>query len=211
MSTTDIAGWYSYTHRALVYLSRRQWKAIWKNPAATVRDCVRRHLFTDLHRKPSFSHSYGPWSTQMDPPLSRIYGPIRSMASPEIGVILWRCAPLWIKNQAAEKLLTLAPNSEDKSSLKDEISIMAIVTQTSENTSTNNCNVASSQSFQPPILTEFLHAQASDAYYRMKHAQIGRNNSEFSVNNNGQQRPSRPTLSCRWSITEFRFRIIIAS
>lgn len=69
------------------------------------------------------------------------------------------------------------------SPLENDIPLLAIDVHIPEDTSTKNNNVATSQLFQPPTLTELLRAQESDTYCRMGHTQLGHNNFDFKVNN----------------------------
>lgn len=61
-----------------------------------------------------------------------------------------------IKHDAVDTILRLTTNGEDKSPLEDDILQLAIDAHTLENITTNDDNVASPHSFQPPKRTEFL-------------------------------------------------------
>lgn len=90
-----------------------------------------------------------------------------------------------MKHQAACSLSRLATNGEDKSSHKNDIPLLAIDKHAAEITSTSSDKVASLQLLQQTSLTEFLRAQASDAYCRRGHAHVDHNNSEFNGNTDG--------------------------
>lgn len=87
-----------------------------------------------------------------------------------------------IKHQASDPFLQLTMKCEYNCPLGNDIYLLPIDTNTHRKTSTKDDNAASPQSFYSPIVADFLRAQAADTYYRMKHVQVGHNNSEFNPN-----------------------------
>lgn len=87
-----------------------------------------------------------------------------------------------MKYQSADPLTVLATNGEDTSPLEDDIPLLPNDTRHPENTPTNNYNVGSPQSFQPPTVMEFSRGQASETCYRMGHSQVDYTNSKLNFN-----------------------------